>query len=197
MLSVVAGPDHLSGVVGSRHAEAKPAACVAFSLPPEASARLRIGVRRRRRGRGRRRRRRRGCLYVTGPGGKSERRWGRTRRCGLVGLEARLVGPAISDDQSENHDDGDDCRQPRPDRSRAAGPLAIESTERIGAARIGVARVRHHSPPFLGGQAWCWRQGNGQPTTMFLRTGNVSVASAPLQSVSGLTADRTVFCPKD
>jgi hypothetical protein len=102
-------------------------------------------------GGGRRYRRRCGGRHVTRPGG---RRRSRRRRRGTSrgrGRIARLIGPAVSNDQSENRDSGDERRQPCPQRSRAVGPLEIETTQRIVTARIGVAGVRHDSPPFLRG----------------------------------------------
>ena len=122
--------------------------------PLETSARSLIGGGRWCRRRRRCRRRCCRCRHVTRLGRRrwSRWRWGRTSRRRLVGLVARLmIGPTISDDQPEDHDNGDDRRHPCPHRPRAAGPLEIETAQRIGAAWIGVARVRHDSPPFLGG----------------------------------------------
>jgi len=88
---------------------------------------------------------------MTRLGPKSQSRRGRTSRRRLVGLNLGLLRPAISDDQSENYDNGEDCCQPRPHRPRAVGHLAIDTARWIGAARTGVAGIRHDSPQFLSG----------------------------------------------
>ena len=88
---------------------------------------------------------------MTRLGPKSQSRRGRTSRRRLVGLNLGLLRPAISDDQSENYDNGEDCCQPRPHRPRAIRHLAIDTAQWIGAARTGVAGIRHDSPQFLRG----------------------------------------------
>ena len=105
-------------------------------------------------------------------------RRGCARCSGRVGsVVASPFGTIISDTQSENNQDGDECRQPGPHRSATARRFKIEATGWVGAARVGVVRVRHVSSSFRLTDAMASIHANDRSPTMF--TGKVPTSRNP------------------